>query len=223
MLGELPSEFDPVLQTRTPEHVWNGHWTYGYPFSFDFGFVVLISGHQAIYENLQRYLNLLHLIPEEGNILDLGCGPSSHYIFGEELTQGSVYGVDYSQTQLEKSKIPHDRQIVADLRDAHLPEALKGNNFALMTAFLAVRYLSESEAKRLYANLRPLGERLVVADVYSANHHFEKVLGQQREFEPLQEKALLEEVGYVDVQTREIVIPRSGGAVAAQMVWGNTY
>ena len=220
MLGELPSEFDPELQGRKPEHVWNGHWTYGYPLTFDFGFTVLISGQRQIYEGLGRYLHIHQLIPQKGNILDVGCGPSSHYIFGEELTKKSVFGVDYAPAQLEKSKIPPHRQIEADLREEHLPDALTKQKFSLITSFLAARYLNDTEASRLYRNLRPLGETLVVADVHGANPRFERVLGQQRKFTSEREKELLEEAGYTHVQTTPVFLPRSDGSPAANMVWG---
>ena len=192
----------PELKGVEPQRVWDSEVTAGYPGSLMFGDAYLglngnIRAHQVLGENLRE----LGLIPEKGDILDLGAGPCSDLVFGREVVAERVWGVDYAEGQLGRSRIPERRQIVADLRQDDFAAKLEGKQFALATSFLLAKYLTASEAGSLYSRLRGFSQSLVVAEYRAVAEEFEELLGQQRTFVLEEEKMLLETAGWQKVTT----------------------
>lgn len=186
---------------------WNSPAAARYPSDIDvMGVTWLFSGNEATLNALGGWMDDKHYKPSTGNILDIGAGPSSGFLYGD-LTDDRVYAVDYSPMLLAQNPIPDERKVVMDLRSDEFPLGWEGA-FSLITSVQMFRYLHPDEqvelAVRLIGLLQPHGRLLIIDTPKIPNRIIAPVMGEVAEFHGDSMEGLFQKMGLQQVQSGSI-------------------
>jgi ubiquinone/menaquinone biosynthesis C-methylase UbiE len=116
-------------------------------------------GHGIEGDPRHRLLDeLMHMLPPEGRVLDLGCGPGvpSTKLLAERF---QVVGVDISETQLQlaSENVPNASFVLADITEVGFP----AESFVGVTAFYSILHVPREQHAELIRKiarwLRPGG------------------------------------------------------------------
>lgn len=134
--------------------------------------------------------------PSEGNIADIGGGSSTHLYLPEAVNR--IYVIDFSQTLLEKSRVPSGQRLLMDIGEDTLPGEFV-NFFSYAFMCLVSRYLTGEQKIKAYLNIHLAlspGANLWIVDTKSVPNEYARIMGQAETFDLYREIHLLEEVGF---------------------------
>ena len=148
-------------------------------------------------------------VPDEGEILDIGCGGGANLRrLMERSPRGKVTGVDYSTVSVEKSRkvngqaVAEGRCKVVEASVADLPFA--DETFTMATAFETIYFWPEIE-KSFAEVLRilKLGGRFLIVNeddgLSGANEKWEKIIDGMHTYTPDEVKSHLTAAGFRDI------------------------
>jgi ubiquinone/menaquinone biosynthesis C-methylase UbiE len=150
-------------------------------------------------------------------ILDIGCGGGGNIKhFAKNVTDGKIYGIDYSETAFDISMKVNKKYIekgtveIQKCSVSSLP--FKDNYFDLVTGFEAYYFWPEliRDLQEIYRVLKPNGHLILVNEGYKSNNEkkMKKVemwskLGNFPIHTPDEYKEFLKEAGYSNIQIFE--------------------
>ncbi|MCR4823774.1 MAG: class I SAM-dependent methyltransferase [Bacteroidales bacterium] len=149
-------------------------------------------------------------VPEEGELLDIGCGGGANLArLMERSGRAKATGVDYSTVSVEKSRKTNARAIgngrckVLEASVSSLP--FSDGTFALATAFETVYFWPEIEKSfaEVLRVLAPGGRFLIVNEddgLTGANEKWEKLIDGMHTYTPDELLAHLNAAGFKDIQ-----------------------
>ena len=147
-------------------------------------------------------------------ILDVGCGGGRTVSkLAERVTQGKVYGVDYSETSVAATRKTNARWIEmqrVEVREGSVSELpFEDATFDLVTAVETHFWWPDlpTGVREIYRVLKPGGTLAVIGEVYKgANTTVTKILEEKASrigmtlLDPEEHRALLANAGYAEVQ-----------------------
>ncbi len=147
-------------------------------------------------------------------ILEVGCGGGRTVSkLAERVTQGKVYGIDYSETSVAATRKTNTRWIDmqrVEVRHGTVSELpFKDGTFDLVTAVETHFWWPDLPAgiREIYRVLKPGGTLVVIGEVYKgANTTMAKMVEQKapqigmKLLDPEEHRALLANAGYSEIQ-----------------------
>lgn len=147
-----------------------------------------------------RWLRENSYIPNDGLLLDIGSGPSTLDLFGQDAAI-RAYAADISPDLLIRNPLANDHKIRMDVGNAHFPDYLR-SRVAFAISARCARYLDKQEklhlAHEVITLLKKQGTYMII-DIESSPHA--KLLGEASPFDIQTESSLLRRTGFHSVQS----------------------
>jgi hypothetical protein len=173
---------------------WNSERTRYYPnvVRFEETTYVCADGIDVKYA-IGRWLAQAEWIPENGEILDLGAGPSSEWIFPDAVERDLVTALDFSELQLSRSTA-NSRHLGDLKKPKDFPVNWK-DKFSLIASIESMRFLSETQRINLYRHcydLLNVNGRLLIIEGVRSSEQYAREMGEISELIPDREAQILE-------------------------------
>ena len=172
------------------------------------GFIgkIMLSGMNMGHTPMAKWAFTQFLVPDEGNMVDVGCGGGFNIKrLIEKSANGVVFGVDISETSVKKSKAVNKKYLGkrCDVYRASADELpFDDNVMELVTAFETVYFWQNMEdcfleIKRV---LKPGGKFVIINDPGDPNKHWDEMIPDMTSWTAEQLEAFMEKTGYTDIK-----------------------
>ena len=172
------------------------------------GFIgcMMLWGMNMGHSPLSKWGFTLFDIPQEGRIVDIGCGGGYNVRnLIKKSALGRVYGVDISEASVNISKLFNRKYLgkrceIFQAGAECLP--FKDNTIDLVTAFETVYFWRDLEKCfiEVYRTLKITGRFAVINDPGDPNKHWEKMIPNMEPLKAEEVRKVMMSAGFVDVK-----------------------
>lgn len=130
----------------------------------------VLKFEQSGLSDIYQWIANIHPLPEQGNILDAGCGVGWGSRFLAASTQASVTGISISQSEIETAKAANLHSAQTNLPDFHLCsfDNLEPAKYDFIVAVESIKHSLDLDKtlKGLTNSLKPGGNLVIIEDVF---------------------------------------------------------
>ncbi len=178
---------------------------------------IIVSGMNKGHAKLAKWGLSNFSIETNSNILDIGCGGGANIkYFAEIITDGKVYGIDYSEEavyiSMKTNKQYIDKRIVEIYKGSVSSLPFKDSYFDLVTGFEAYYFWPDliRDLREIYRVLKPNGHLILINEGYISNNEKTRKkaenwskLGNFPIHTPSEYREFLKEAGYSNIEIFE--------------------